>query len=96
MNIMSKAIFQKWKAYCLDKELYLKLYIEMIWNYNLRIHFEEVCKFPSNVTLAHEKDSVDSSQQSNVSRLGETNLHWCVIAVVFNDSVFWIQRNCIY
>ena len=60
----------------------------MIWNYNLRIHFEEVCKFPSNVTLAHEKDSVDSSQQSNLSRLGETNLHWYIIAVVFNDSVF--------
>ena len=60
----------------------------MIWNYNLRVHFEEVCKFPSNVTLAREKGSVGSSQQSNLSRLGETNLHCCIIAVAFNDSVF--------
>ena len=28
----------------------------MIWHYNLRILFEEVCKFPSSLTLAHEKD----------------------------------------
>ena len=29
----------------------------MIWHYNLRILFEEVCKFPSNLSLAREKDS---------------------------------------
>ena len=29
----------------------------MIWHYNPRILFEEVCKFPSSLTLAREKDS---------------------------------------
>ena len=29
----------------------------MIWHYNLRILFEEVCKFPSSLSLAREKDS---------------------------------------
>ena len=28
----------------------------MIWHYNLRILFEEVCKFPSGLNLALEKD----------------------------------------
>ena len=57
MNIMRKAIFHKQKTVCLDKERYLKLYIEVMWHWNLRILFEEVCKFPSNVTLTYEKDS---------------------------------------
>ena len=55
MNIGKKAFFQKWKTFCLDKESYLKLYIEMIWHYNLRILFEEVCKFPATLALAREK-----------------------------------------
>ena len=29
----------------------------MIWHYNLRILFEEVCKFPFSLTVAREKDS---------------------------------------
>ena len=29
----------------------------MIWHYNLRILFEEVCKFPFSLILAREKDS---------------------------------------
>ena len=29
----------------------------MIWHYNLKILFEEVCKFPSSLTFAREKDS---------------------------------------
>ena len=28
----------------------------MIWHYNLKILFEEVCKFPSSLTLAYKKD----------------------------------------
>ena len=63
MNIRKKAIFQKQKAFCLDKERYLKLFIEMIWHYNLRILSKEVCKFPSSLTLAREKDSQNMLQR---------------------------------
>ena len=54
MNI-KKGDFLK-KAFCIDKERYLKLYNEMIWHHNVRILFKEVCKFASNLTLAREKD----------------------------------------
>ena len=57
MNIGKKAFFQKWKAFCLEKKRYLKLYIEMIWHYNLSILFEKVSKSPSSLSLAREKDS---------------------------------------
>ena len=46
--------FSKNKKLFLDKERYLRVYIEMIWHYNLRILFEEVCNFLSSLTVAQK------------------------------------------
>ena len=48
--------FPKIKIFCIDKEQ-LKLYIKLIWYYNLNILFKEVCKFSSSLTLACKKGS---------------------------------------
>ena len=88
MNIRKKAIFRKQKAFCLDKERYLKLFIEMIWHYNLRILSKEVYKFPSSLTPAYEKDSSEVILQNILQRLVYEEKYKLIYYTVFNSVAY--------
>ena len=61
----------------------------MIWHQNVRMLFEEVCKFPSNLTLAHEKDC-----QNIVERLVDEEKYKLIFYTVLNNIAYQGLLNC--
>ena len=67
----------------------MRLYIELIWHYNLRILFEEVCKFLSSSALNHEKDS-----QNILERLVYEKNYKLIYYTVLDSVAYQGLLNC--
>ena len=61
----------------------------MIWHQNVRMLFEEVCKFPSNLTLAHEKN-----WQNIFERLVDEEKYKLIFYSVLNSIAYQGLLNC--
>ena len=61
----------------------------MIWHYNLRILFEEVCQFPSSLTLAREKDF-----QNTLERLVYEDKYKLIYCTVLESVAYQDLLNC--